>query len=178
MDNNLMDRIVSIEKGSATDKCLERYLEENEEKRCLYSDLDFNCPDYRLISIRTEAEYIFFINRINKIYQPIVEDETLKNIRVRLIDKNSPLGELEIAQLKNAESRAGDDFSKVYKIEEDDYFIRISSFIDGTSDVLSEIILFSKLKEEDRKRLIERSMRKQNKESVKDRKAKGMAPRR
>lgn len=178
MDNSLMDRIVSIEKGSDTDKSLNLYLEKEEDKRCLYSDLDFGCLDYRLISIRTEEEYIFFIRNIFKTDQKMVDDETLKNMRVRLVDKNSPLGELEIAQLKNAESRAGDDFSKVYKIEEDDYFIRISSFIDGTSDVLSEIILFSKLKEEDRKRLIERSMRKHNKESDKDRKAKGMAPRR
>lgn len=176
MDNNMMDRIVSIEKGSDTDKSLKQYLEKEEDKRCLYSDLNFDCLDYRLISIRTEEEYIFFIRNIFKTDQKMVDDETLKNMRVRLVDKNSPLGELEIAQLKNAESRAGDDFSKVYKIEEDDYFIRISSFIDGTSDVLSEIILFSKLKEEDRKRIIENIKERQNKTTIE--RKKGMAPRR
>ena len=167
MDNSLMDRIVSIEKGSDTDKSLNLYLEKEEDKRCLYSDLDFGCPDYRLISIRTEEEYIFFIRTISKTNQSIVEDEMLKNTRVRLIDKSSPLGELESAQLKDAESRAGDDFYKAYKIEEDDYFIRISSLINGTSDVLSEIILFSKLKEEDRKRLITKGKGKQQKTVMK-----------
>lgn len=172
--DTLLNRIISIEKGSDTEKCLDRYLKEKEEKQCLYSNLDLGCSDYRFISIRTEEEFYYFIRHISKENHKNNEDEMLVNKRVRLIDKNSPLGELETAQLREAESRASGDISEAYTIVEDEYFIKISTSLTGTSDVLSELILFSKLIEEDRKRLITKDKVRQQKTVIK----KGIAPQR
>ena len=175
ISNSMMDRVISIKVDGTTDKCLEKYLETYPEKKCLYSVVDTKCPDYKLVYIRTEQEFTYFVRKLFKEEIPNTEDD-LKNQRVRIIDKNGLFGELETAQLRDAEKRVGNDLLNAYTIEEDDSFIKIYTCLAGTSDVLSELILFSKLKEEDRKRIIENIKERQQKTTIE--RKKGMAPRR
>lgn len=169
MNNNVSDLnyIVSIEKGSKTDLALTRYLATYEEKRPLYVIIN-ECPSVKLVLIRTAKEYTFFVCRIfqQESSSAIDDNSDLLRKRFRWIDKKSSIGAIEVQLLQKAlNSDSGEDIKTLYEIQENEYFILIETKIIGDSDILYEILLFSKLPVEDRKRLIQRKcIKKKHKE--------------